>query len=119
MYYVVGDSNNIHNIDSLLGGIRGDATLDHYVQEKYGRDCDWKLADQVDDDDDVVLTLPHFQVMDDSDNFQVGIAIVRRVDEGMSVCLCSSIFLFSIFFSFFLLFFSFICLICSFILLFF
>ncbi len=57
-------------------GIYGDHRLDNWVKNNYGENCDWLFIDFI-EDEDVVVLLPDFIVIDSDDNKLVGIAIVK------------------------------------------
>ena len=63
--------------------MRGDDTLDYWVQEFYGEDCDWVLLGQ-EEDFIVCEVLPNFTVLDDHGNGHKGIAIVLAIGEEFS-----------------------------------
>ena len=61
--------------------MRGDNTLDSWVEQHYGTDCNWVLLGY-EMDYDVYETLPKLTVLDDECNEHQGIAIVFKEDNN-------------------------------------
>lgn len=59
--------------------IRGDNTLDHWVEKHYDN-CDWVLLGQ-EEDFEVIEVLSDVVVLDDYDNEHKGIVIVSKTEE--------------------------------------